>query len=53
MINWIKSLFCKHDYKHESNIHGDFIVYTGYKRSIWKCTKCNKYKYSNSLNKLD
>lgn len=37
-------LFCKHDYEFDSSIHGDMVIHMGYKRSIWKCVKCNKYK---------
>ncbi len=48
-MNWLKTaihrLFCRHDYSWLRNIYGDEIIYTGFKRSVWKCSKCGKYKY--------
>lgn len=49
MSNILKRLFCKHDYQLVRNIYGDEINYTGYKRSIFKCSKCNKYIYRDYL----
>lgn len=51
-MKWIKQLFCKHNYEKTYSIHGDMIIMTGYKRSVWRCTKCKKHKFSNYLNKL-
>lgn len=49
MINFIKSLFCKHNFIHIRNIYGDQIhVYDG-KRSIFKCKKCGKYQAMDEL----
>lgn len=42
-------LRCKHDLTFVRNIYGDEIIWTGYKRSIRKCSKCGKYKYNNHL----
>lgn len=39
----IKRLFCNHDFEFNSNIHGDMVIMMGYNRSIWKCTKYDKY----------
>ena len=47
-MNIIKRLFCKHKYEFVRNIFGDEINYTNY-RSIWKCSKCGKIKYSKTL----
>lgn len=44
-----KRLFCKHDYKHLRNIHGDEIIARNWKRSEWKCAKCGKTKLENEL----
>ena len=52
MINWFKSWFCKHEYYRVGGVYGDEIIRMGYKRSIWKCKKCNKRRTSNSLNEL-
>lgn len=46
---WFGRLLCRHDYAHLSNIYGDIIRYTGWKRSIWKCKKCDKIKYKDNL----
>ena len=48
-MNIFKRLFCKHNYEFVRNIYGDEIRYTGWKRSIWKCNKCGKIKYSEEL----
>lgn len=37
--------FCKHNYEFDSNIYGEFVIMYGYNRSIWKCSKCNKYQH--------
>lgn len=49
MKNIIRQLFCKHNYHFYRNIYGDEIIYCGYKRSIWKCTKCGKEIYKDEL----
>lgn len=41
----VKSLFCKHDYKFDSNTYGDCINFTDGARTILKCARCGKYKY--------
>ena len=41
----LKRLFCKHTYEFVRNIYGDEIRYLGWKRSVWKCSKCGKIKY--------
>lgn len=46
----IKQLFCKHEYDFLMNIYGDAIIHSGWKRSIWRCAKCNKLHYHNRLN---
>jgi len=47
-------LFCKHEYEFVRNIHGDEINWVSpinkTYRSIWKCKKCGKLKYSCYLN---
>ncbi len=49
MLNFLKSLICKHEeYKPCYNIYGDMInVMNG--RSIWQCTNCKKTKVSRKL----
>lgn len=49
MPNWMKRLFCKHKYIFHRNIYGDEIICVGYKRSVWKCTKCGRYQYAEKL----
>lgn len=43
LFDTFKKPFCKHDYEFNSNIYGDWVIQLGYMRSIWKCSKCNKY----------
>lgn len=40
---------CQHDLMFIKNIFGDEIIWSGYKRSIWKCTKCGKNKWNDKL----
>lgn len=47
-----KRLFCTHNFKLERTIYGDEIIGSGWKRSIWKCDKCEKTKLSESINEL-
>lgn len=48
-MSLLKKIFCKHNYRFVRNIYGDEIIYLGYKRSEWKCSKCDKYKYKDKL----
>lgn len=45
----IKALFCSHDFEFVRNIHGDEIIERGWKRSLWKCTKCEDTKTKPEL----
>ena len=44
-MDFIKKLFCKHNWKHKRNIYGDEIIVAGYHRSAWVCFKCSKVEY--------
>lgn len=48
-MNLFRRLFCKHSFDFIRNIYGDEIRYYGWKRSIWKCSKCGKLHYSRNL----
>ena len=41
MRQFIKQIFCKHNFVFHRNIHGDEINLTG-GRSWWYCSKCSK-----------
>jgi hypothetical protein len=46
----IGRFFCKHDYIWVRNVYGDEIYMTGkFKRSWWKCNKCNKWQSREQL----
>lgn len=49
-MKFIKKLLCIHKYEFIRNIYGDEIIHLNYKRSEYKCFKCNKYFYSEYLN---
>lgn len=49
---FLKKLFCRHAYYVKENIYGDRITYSGYNRSIIKCSKCNREKYYPYLLKI-
>lgn len=56
-MNWFKKFISKfvcgyiwaHEYVFVRNIYGDEINQCGGYRSLWKCSKCGKYRYSKSL----
>ena len=50
MFKIFKLLFCKHNYNHVYNIHGDEINHSNNCRSVWKCEKCSKIKLHNNIN---
>ena len=49
MFEFFRKFFCKHRYLFVRNIYGDEIVEYGYKRSMYKCMYCGKYKYEKEL----
>ena len=51
-MNIIRRLFCKHNYEFVRNIYGDEIRLLGWKRSVWKCSKCGKIKLKDNLVKF-
>lgn len=44
MIRILKCLFSGHCYEFDSNTYGDGIIHTGFKRTVLKCSHCNKYE---------
>lgn len=42
---FVKQLFCKHEYVPFANIHGDLAVEMNFKRTVLICKKCHKRKY--------
>ena len=53
MINFIKSLFCKHSVlQFKENLSGDIINHYDC-RSLWICKKCNKTIKIDSLHEKD
>jgi uncharacterized membrane protein YgcG len=50
MLKFIKRLFCHHtDATFVRNIYGDEIIRWGYKRSLWRCTKCGQLHAKDGL----
>lgn len=45
----LKRLFCRHTYLFVRNIYGDEIIEYGWKRSVWRCKECGKYRYAGDL----
>ena len=52
-MNWLRKFIhnfeCEHEYVFVRNIYGDEINQHNGKRSIWKCTKCGKIEYKDTL----
>lgn len=49
MISLFKRVFCKHTWLFIRNIYGDEIIEYEYKRSVYKCRDCGKYKHMDEL----
>ncbi len=49
LLWWIRALRCTHRYEWFRNIYGDEIIYSGYKRSVWRCRFCGKYRYEDHM----
>ncbi|AXG66451.1 hypothetical protein JA13_048 [Dickeya phage vB_DsoM_JA13] len=47
---FVTRLLCTHDWKRFRTIHGDEANYA---RSEWRCTKCNKHRYSIFINEME
>jgi len=41
-MRWLKRLLCRHEFVFGRNLYGDEIIHWGWKRSIWRCSKCGK-----------
>lgn len=41
---FLKKLRCTHEYYFISNLYGDQIIRNGFKRSMWCCKKCGKWR---------
>lgn len=52
IFNFIKQIFCSHNYVFKQNIYGDEINNHNGNRSIWQCSKCGKIIYKKDQ-KLD
>ena len=48
-MNILKLLFCRHTTEFVRNIYGDEIIEYGYKRSLWRCTKCGSIVAKDEL----
>ncbi len=57
MLQALKKFFKQNTCPHEAtkfvrNIHGQEIIDSGYKRSVWQCKECDKYIYQPYLNDI-
>lgn len=52
ILDIIKRITCKHNYVLKETVHGDRIIYLGYTRSIWICTKCAKVHFSKHIDRV-
>ncbi len=50
---FFKKITCEHDFQPMTNLYGDFIYMAGGYRSISKCPKCGKQRYSKDLIKRE
>lgn len=41
-LEWWGRARCQHDLVFVRNLYGDQIIEWGYKRSVWRCSKCSK-----------
>jgi ribosomal protein L37AE/L43A len=45
----LKRLFCGHNLEFVRNIYGDEIIERGWKRSLWRCSKCGAMVAKDAL----
>jgi hypothetical protein len=48
-MTWVKKFFCRHSYEFVRNVYGDEIMSLGWKRSVWRCSKCSNIEYRDNL----
>lgn len=48
-MNFLRRLFCRHNFEFVRNLYGDQIIGWGYKRSVWKCSHCGKLQGRDDL----
>ena len=48
-MEFLRRLFCRHTFKFDRNIYGDEIIERGWKRSLWRCSKCGASTARNEL----
>ena len=48
-MKFLRRLFCRHTFKFDRNIYGDEIIERGWKRSLWRCSKCGASTARNEL----
>lgn len=48
-MNWLRRIFCRHDWCHYANLYGDQINSWGGKRSLWECSHCGKLQARDAL----
>jgi hypothetical protein len=39
---FVRSLFCRHEWRFVENLYGDKIIWSGGNRSLWQCVKCER-----------
>lgn len=49
MMNWLRNIFCRHEWRHYANLYGDQINSWGGKRSLWECSRCGKLQARDAL----
>ena len=48
-MNWLRWLFCRHEWRHYANLYGDQINSWGGRRSLWECSRCGKLQARDAL----
>lgn len=51
-VRFLKRMFCRHEIEFVRDIYGDEIIERGWKRSIWKCSRCGKIVMRDQLHEL-
>ena len=49
LFDFIRSLLCRHHWMPWANLYGDQIRDWGWKRSVWRCSKCGRIQARDAL----
>ena len=49
IMHLLRSMFCRHEWRHHANLYGDQINAWNGKRSVWECSRCGTLQGRDQL----